>query len=96
MFLVLQLILLFNGFAFGKINGRIPQSIATVPSLIYLGRNITLHPGVPEKSFVIHNIIVQAKTIPTVNSLHLESNQFHIEYSILFLSTLAFQDLCIV
>jgi hypothetical protein len=72
MFLVLQLILLFNGFAFGKINGRIPQSIATVPSLIYPCRNIISHPGVLEKSFVTHKIIKQAKTIPTVNSLHLE------------------------
>ena len=64
-------IILFKGLAFGKINGSIPQSIATVPSLIYLSSNITSHPGVPEKSFVIHNNIISINTIPTENSLQL-------------------------
>jgi hypothetical protein len=82
--------------AFGKINGSIPQSIPIVPSLIYPFSNIICHPGVPEKSFVIHKIIIKIKTIPTEISLHLKkpSNRFYKKINIL--STVVFQDHCIV
>jgi hypothetical protein len=93
---ILQLISLRNGLAFGKIIGSIPQNIATVPSLIYLSWNIISHPGVPEKSLVIHKIIIQIKTIPTDNSLHLEYEFILNRIFFAVLSTLVSQDHYIV